>query len=141
MRAEIAALDAQRAALRYYFADLKAGLTGQRAGRDRDGTGASWTPSASELEVTLAELRDRETRPAGRAAGHGGNRLAEIERQLAEVTRRASAGWAQADRFAVLLADADLSPVETAEQFAVRRREITAARAAASRISPISRTR
>ena len=34
----------------------------------------------------------------------------------------------KAERFAALLAAADLSPVETAEQFAVRRREITAAR-------------
>ncbi len=37
----------------------------------------------------------------------------------------------KAERFAVLLADAGLSPVETGEQFAVRRREITAAREAA----------
>ena len=37
----------------------------------------------------------------------------------------------KAERFAALLACAGLDPVETAEQFAVRRREITAARDAA----------
>ena len=130
VRAEIAALDAQRAALGYYFADLKAGLTGReleeiateqaRLHAQRDG-----------LEATLARLRDRETNLRVELAGHGGNRLAEIERQLADCDQTCQARMGKAERFAALLADADLGPVETGEQFAVRRREITAARDAA----------
>ena len=130
VRAEIAALDAQRAALGYYFADLKAGLTGReldeiateqaRLHAQRDG-----------LEATLARLRDRETNLRVELAGHGGNRLAEIERQLADCDQTCQARMGKAERFAALLADADLGPVETGEQFAVRRREITATRDAA----------
>jgi uncharacterized protein YPO0396 len=130
VRAEIAALDAQRAALRYYFADLKAGLTGQEL------TGiaterAKLDAQRQELDITLAQLRDRETNLRVELAGHGGNRLAEIERQLAECDQACQARMGKAERFAALLAGAGLSPVETGEQFAVRRREITGARAAA----------
>jgi uncharacterized protein YPO0396 len=130
VRAEIAALDAQRAALRYYYADLKAGLTGAEL------TGiaterAKLDAQRQELETALAQLRDRETNLRVELAGHGGTRLAEIERQLAECDQTCLARMGKAERFAALLADAELSPVETGEQFAVRRREITAAREAA----------
>jgi uncharacterized protein YPO0396 len=127
VRAGIAALDAQRAALRYYFADLKAGLTGQElAGIATER--AKLDAQRQELEVALAQLRDRETNLRVELAGHGGNRLAEIERQLAECDQACQARMGKAERFAALLADADLSPVETSEQFAVRRRQITEAR-------------
>ena len=130
VRAEIAALDAQRAALRYYFADLKAGLTGAEL------TGiaterAKLDAQRQELETALAQLRDRETNLRVELAGHGGNRLGEIERQLAECDQACRARMGKAEQFAALLAKADLGPVETGEQFAVRRREITAARDAA----------
>ena len=130
VRAEIAALDAQRVALKYYFADLKARLT------DQELTGiaterARLDAQRQELEVALGRLREQETSLRVELAGHGGNRLAEIERQLAECDQSCQARMGKAERFAALLADADLSPVETGEQFAVRRREITAARDAA----------
>ena len=130
VRAEIGALDAQRAALRYYFADVKAGLTGAEL------TGiaaerARLDAQRHELEGTLGQLRDRETNLRVELAGHGGNRLAEIERQLADSDLVCQARMGKAERFAALLADAGLEPVETGEQFAVRRREITAARDAA----------
>ncbi len=130
VRAEIAALDAQRVALKYYFADLKVRLT------DQELTGiaterAKLDAQRQELEVALGRLREQETSLRVELAGHGGNRLAEIERQLAECDQSCQARMGKAERFAALLADADLSPVETGEQFAVRRREITAARDAA----------
>ena len=61
-------------------------------------------------------------------AGHGGNRLTEIERQIEEIghTRDARSGRYQS--FSGLLGQAGLDPVETAEHFAVRRQRITAAR-------------
>ena len=127
VRADIAALDAQRAALRYYFADFKARLTSveltqiaaERTQMDAERDG---------LETTLARLRDQETNLRVRLAGHGGNRLAEIERQLADCDQARQSRMARATRFAALLAEATLGPVETVEQFAIRRREITAAR-------------
>jgi uncharacterized protein YPO0396 len=130
IRAEIAALDGQRDALRYYFANLKAGLTGRELNEiatDR----ARLHAQRDELETTLARLRDHETNLRVELAGHGGNRVAEIERQLADCDQVSQARMGKAERFAALLTDADLGPVETGEQFAVRRREIKAARDAA----------
>jgi uncharacterized protein YPO0396 len=127
VRAEIAALDAQRAALKYYFADLKAGLTGAEI------TGIATErvriqAQRDDLEATLKRLRGRETNLRVELAGHGGNRLAEIERQLTECEEARVSRLGKAERFAALLTKAGLAAVETAEQFAVRRREITAAR-------------
>jgi uncharacterized protein YPO0396 len=130
VRAEIAGLEAQRAALRYYFADLKAGLTiGELTGISAER--ATWHARREELDGTLGRLRERETSLRVELAGHGGNRLAEIERQLAECDQVRQSRMARAERFAAQLAAAVLDPVETAEQFAARRREITAARDAA----------
>ncbi|MGP7999238.1 MAG: ATP-binding protein [Streptosporangiaceae bacterium] len=130
VRAEIAALDAQRAALRYYFADLKAGLTGRELTRIATER-AKLDAQRQELDVALGRLREQETSLRVELAGHGGNRLAEIERQLAECDQACQARMGKAEQFAGLLTDANLSPVETGEQFAVRRREIAAARDAA----------
>ena len=126
-RAEIAAFDAQRAALRYYFADLKARLADEDL-TDIASQRAHLRAQRDARETTLKQLRDRETNLRVELAGHGGNRLAEIERQLAECETARISRLGKAERFATLLTSAGLDPVETAEQFAVRRREITAAR-------------
>ncbi len=130
VRADIAALDAQRAALRYYFADLKAELAGREL-TDISAGQARLRAERDDLEVRLAALRDCETNLRIELAGHGGNRLAEIERQLADCDGARSSRLDRAQRFAALLAAADLQPVETAEQFDARRHEIEVARAAA----------
>ena len=127
VRAEIAALDAQRVALKYYFADLKARLTGvelTEIATER----ARMQAQRDDLEGALGRLRRQETNLRVELAGHGGNRLAEIERQLTDCDAARVSRLGRAERFAALLADADLAPVETAEQFAGRRSEITAAR-------------
>src|SRR6266851_590590 len=117
VRAEIAALDAQRAALTYYFADLKAGLVdAELAGISAQR--ARLQARRADLEAALVSLRDRETGLRVELAGHGGNRLAEIERQLAECDQACRSRMDKAERFAALLAAAGLDPVETAEQFA-----------------------
>ena len=125
--AEIATLTAQRAALRYYFADHKARLldgllTELASERSR------LTARRRQLDERLADLRARETSLTVERAGHGGNRLTEIERQIEEIghTRDARSGRYQS--FSGLLGQAGLDPVETAEHFAVRRQQITAAR-------------
>jgi uncharacterized protein YPO0396 len=127
VRAEIGAFDAQRIALKYYFADLKARLTGAEL------TGiaaarARLVAQRDDLEATLGRLREQETNLRVELAGHGGNRLAEIERQLTECEAARVSRSGRAGRFAGLLAAADLAAVETGGQFAVRRGEITAAR-------------
>jgi uncharacterized protein YPO0396 len=130
VRADIAVLDAQRAALRYCFANLKAGLTDAEL-TEISTERARLQAQRAELEATLGRLRERETNLRVELAGHGGNRLAEIERQLTDCDQARQSRMAKAERFAVLLSEASLDPVQTAEQFAVRRREIAAARAAA----------
>ena len=138
--AEIAALDAQRAALKYYFADLKAKLTGVEL-TEISTEQARLHARRADLEATLVRLRDREMNLRVELAGHGGSRLAEIERQLAECDEARRSRMDKAERFAALLAAADLDPVQTAEQFAVRRtRDHGGTRRRPSRISPITRT-
>ena len=130
IRAEVAALDAQRAALRYYFADRKAGLIGaelQAISVERDRLHARRVA----LEAALAGLRDRAQDLVVEMAGHGGNRLAEIDRQLAECEQQRRSRMEKAQRYAALLTAAGLAPAGTGEQFVTRRREIAAARDAA----------
>ena len=67
VRAEIAALDAQRAGLRYYFADLKAQLTGAELSRDRGRTGAAAGPAGRASKVALGRSARAGDEPAGRA--------------------------------------------------------------------------
>ena len=81
--AQIAALCAQRAALRYYFADAKAGLlsgllTGLGAER------SALEDRLGQLAQRLRDLRNIVTSLEMQRAGHGGSRLAEIERQIEE---------------------------------------------------------
>jgi len=127
VRAEIAALDAERTALKYYFADRKALLTSTEL-TEIATQRARMQAQRDNLEAALGRLREQETNLRVELAGHGGNRLAEIERQLTDCDAARNSRSGRAERFAALLADADLATVETAEQFAIRRGEITAAR-------------
>ena len=79
--AEIAALTAQRNALKYYFADLKAGLV-DRLLDDLSSERAQLRAQLTELATRLKDLRSRERSLDIELAGHGGNRLAEIDRLL-----------------------------------------------------------
>jgi uncharacterized protein YPO0396 len=124
---EITALAAQRAALRYYFADLKAMLLADLLTKLATELAQLGARRAS-LETRLGDRRQCETSLQVELAGHGGNRLAEIARQIAadEETKAArTRRWAE---FAELLRQAGLDQVETPEQFAVRRGEIVSAR-------------
>ena len=127
--AEIAGLTAQREALRYYFADQKATLLEHQlqilhCERTR------LTLNRRRLEERLEDLRARETDLNVKRAGHGGNRLAEIERQLEESERTRADRMGRHQRFTELLGQAGLDPVTTAEHFDVRLTEISAAREA-----------
>ena len=125
--AEIATLTAQRTALQYYFADLKAGLA-DRLLADLFAERAGLHNRQTDLATRLGELRQRETGLAIELAGHGGNRLAEIERLLIEGEAACSDRIDRAERFGKQLAQAGLDPVETAGHFAARRLQIATAR-------------
>jgi uncharacterized protein YPO0396 len=128
---EIKALNAQRAALKYYFADAKAELLDGLL-QDLSSERMGLTVQRDGLEEQLKGLRERETQLRVDRAGHGGNRLAEIERQIHDGEKTRAARMARAQRFGSLLDEADLEPVQTAAQFAARRGEITAAHNRAS---------
>jgi uncharacterized protein YPO0396 len=130
VNAEIKELTAQRGALRYYFADLKAGLLETsllnfRSERIR------LTAARNDLDERLDGMREREKSLHVERAGHGGNRLAEIERQIDETEKTRADRMARYQRFAELLGRAGLDPVETAAGFADRRHQIATAHDAA----------
>ncbi len=128
--AEIAELTAQREALRYYFADHKARLvTGLLS--DLDAERMRLTAHRDRLEASVKGLRERETRLNVQRAGHGGNRLTELDRQIEGAEKTRDARMARAQRFGELLARAGLDPVVHAEHFAARRQQVAAAHAAA----------
>ncbi len=125
--AQIATLTAQRTALKYYFADLKAGLVDRLiAGLSTERT--SLHAQLSDFATRLKDLRSRERSLDIELAGHGGNRLAEIDRLLKEGEAACRDRMDRAERFGKLLAEAGLDPVETADHFAARRHQIAAAR-------------
>jgi len=125
--AETTALAAARTALKYYFADLKAQVVDRLLAdlsAERTGLHLRLTGLANQLK----ELRSRERSLDIELAGHGGNRLAEIERLLTDGEAACRDRMERAERFGQLLAEAGLDPVETAEHFAARRLQIAAAR-------------
>src|SRR5258708_2800708 len=99
-----------------------AALTAQRARLDA---------GRGELESQLTVLRDRVGTLLVELAGHGGNRLAEIDRQIVDGETARAARMRKSEQFAELLKKAGLDQVEAATDFAARIREIVAARDAA----------
>jgi uncharacterized protein YPO0396 len=127
--AEIADLTAQREALRFYFADRKAALLEKQL-QILHSERTRLTLNRRQLEERLEDLRARETDLNVRRAGHGGNRLAEIEIRIADREKIRATRIKRAQKFGELLAQGGLAPVDSAAQFVVRRGEIVAAGAA-----------
>jgi uncharacterized protein YPO0396 len=137
---EIKALNAQREALKYYFATAKAELLDgvlKELSSERMGLAVQ----REGLDEQLKGLRERETQLRVERAGHGGNRLAEIERQIDAEEKIRAARMTRAQRFGGLLGEAGLDPVQTAEQFAARRGEIAVAHERASQAADDCQTR
>jgi uncharacterized protein YPO0396 len=128
--AEIAALTAQREALRYYFADHKLRLVDGLLS-DLCTERTRLTVQARQLADRLDGLRVRERSLHIERAGHGGDRLAQIEQRLTDLEKSRAKRAARAVSFAESLTKVGLDPVMTAEHFAVRRGQIAAARGAA----------
>jgi len=126
----IDSLTAQRSALRFFFARSKAELL-QRQITEAETQRTSQQAGLDQLAARLRQLRETESQLRVELAGHGGNRLAEIERQIAADSLACEQRKAKAAQFGELLARAGMDQVEAAEQFAVRRGEIALAREAA----------
>jgi uncharacterized protein YPO0396 len=124
---EISSLASRRSALRYYYADLKAGLLTQ-AQADLVTERARLDARRTGLQTQLDDRRQREVSLQVELAGHGGTRLAEIARQIAADEEGRGIRSRKAAEFSSQLRQAGLDQVETAEQFAARRSEIAAAR-------------
>ena len=131
VNSEISALNAQREALKYYFADAKAELLDVLL-KNLSSERTVLTVQRDGLEDQRKGLRERETQLRVERAGHGGNRLAEIERQIDAEGKTRAARMTRAQRFGTLLDEAGLDPVRTAAEFAARRGQITAAHGRAS---------
>jgi len=130
---ELRTLAARQGALPYYFADIKAGLldTSLEALRAQR---ARLAAQQDDLAANLKQLRQQETDLQVQRAGHGGNRLADIDRQISSGETERDARRSRAKAFGGLLKQAGLDPVETGEHFAARQPQITAEAAATSQI-------
>lgn len=122
---EIASLKNQRDALPFYLAERKAHLLTNHIDAltdeiDRQGE------KLAQVKDSLGKLHDRKNELTVQRAGFGGDRISEIERQLKDEADKRHERRQRFTRFHTLLTEAGLRPVEGAEQFAVRRRDITA---------------
>ncbi len=120
----IDALDAQRRALRYYFAALRARLLETRLA-DLEAALEAAGARLNGTSAGLARLREKKSGLEIERATHGGNRIQQIEQDLltsAEI--RSDRVYKQA-KYLKLLDEAGLEPASTDVQFAARRIEIT----------------
>lgn len=131
LAAEIRALTAERDALRFYCADRKNDLLTDRqlaleeaiAGRLRDLQGID-----AELERLNSERRRLELE----RAGHGGNRISELERLIETDNAAIDGRRSKFAQFNELLTAAGLEEVDAAAQFPVRREQLLAELAGAA---------
>lgn len=124
---DIEAATVQRSASRFFFAEAKVGLLDGHI-HNLDTERAVLLATRNQYDARLTELRDKETSLNLQRAGHGGNRIAELERMIAATESASAQRQASADRFGRLLAQASLDPVHTAEHFAVCQRQVAEAR-------------
>lgn len=125
---EIDSLARQLAAVRFYCADGAAVLYRTQISELRR-TVAQHEQELQRVESLLRDLRDRERRLELERVGHGGNRLGELDQLIAANETTREERQRRSDRYHQLLIEAGLAHVETAEQFAERRHEVTAAAA------------
>ncbi len=126
LQAKLTELDRQRAALRYYFAELRHRLHTERAAVLSDSIGAA-NQELARVEQTLTSLRDQLTNLKLEQAGHGGNEIADTARRIEEREAERNQRRQRRDRYAGYLSAAGLDPVSDAAQFDLRSIEIASA--------------
>lgn len=124
--AEIAALEAERSALPFFCAERKAGLLDRRIG-ELEHEAVAKRRELTEQDAAQADLDAQKQALVLERAGHGGDRLGELERQIADAEKVRDERHTRASRFDELLRQAGLPAVERAEQFHPRLAEITKA--------------
>ena len=129
--AQVAALTEQRAALRFYLAVRQAELLARQA-EHLEIERVAEDAKLGTVDRQIDELRARKERLALERAGHGGDRLAEIESQIGSQQILADDRERVQRRFADQLVECGLRSVESQEQFAQRQTEIAQASEAAS---------
>jgi uncharacterized protein YPO0396 len=129
LASEIAVLNEQRSALRYFFADHKLLLADRLLAKLQEER-TRLTALREQFDEELETLRGRETDLRIEIAGHGGDRLARIENEISQKDSERVTRLRRHEAFSGLLSAAGLDPVVRAEDFAVRRAQIGAACAA-----------
>jgi uncharacterized protein YPO0396 len=120
-------LAAQRGALPYWAAREKIAVLSPRI--EHLGTAVQTARLQAEgLRKQIEDLRARARDLELERAGHGGDRIAQIEREVKDLATQEARRRERATRFAALLAEAGLAPAESAGQFAARRAELAHAR-------------
>ena len=114
-----------RAALPYFCAHGKAVALQQRI-TSNEGQRQRLTRQLETLDFDLGIARQRKTDLEVERAGHGGDRIAMIEREIAQVREQQDKQRDRGGRFADLLTQAGLASVDGSEQFEARRTEIIA---------------
>jgi uncharacterized protein YPO0396 len=120
---EIAVLNEQRDALRYFFADHKVRLADKLLSRLQEER-RRLTAARQQLDEGLETLRGTETDLRIEIAGHGGDRLARIESEISQKDNERVHRARRHEAFSGLLLAAGLDTVTSAEDFAVRRAQI-----------------
>ena len=120
---EVDSLGRQLAAVRFYCADGAAALYRIQISELRR-TIAQHEKELEQAEDLLRHLLDRQLRLEMERAGHGGDRLSELDRLITADGRIRDERQRRSNRYHQLLADAGLAPVQTAEQFTERLREL-----------------
>jgi uncharacterized protein YPO0396 len=140
LAARMASLAARRDALRYWSAQGRSRLLTKRIEQlSRDAE--TFRGSIDKAKAAVAHLRERADALRLERAGHGGERIAQLDRLLAEAADRRDRRLAKARRFDALLAEAELPQVQSATQFTVRRAELAEARAKADQADAEARNR
>jgi uncharacterized protein YPO0396 len=120
---DIAAGRAARDAVRYYCAERKSALLAARINTLTE-TIDERTDVLERAKNELTQLREQETDLTLRRAGCGGDRLGQIEREVAAQERERIGRQRKFDRYHELLADAKLPAVADLAQFAARQRRV-----------------
>jgi uncharacterized protein YPO0396 len=123
---EIASLEAQHSALRFFSADRKILLLDDLLAGCRAEIETA-TSQVARLEQRAGELAERREALAIERAGLGGDRLGQLEHQLAEQAKEKARRQNRFDGFNTLAAEVGLGPLAAQEQFATLTAQITQA--------------
>jgi uncharacterized protein YPO0396 len=126
----MADLTAERDALPYFCAQESLGLllAAERLGLEHL---EDLDRAVGRLDVTLGQLRRRQDELLVQQAGFGGDRLQELDRQLAAERRERDGRRRRHDRYAEMLQQAGMQLPADEAQFAASRRQVAAAAAQA----------